>query len=137
MWWELHSFPHLLLLELSQLKQLALQVSSIQNILYGVLTSYSMSLFLGNFDFARLPQITVVINNADAATEIRVFAASDEVALEYDDRFLLRFNPAQAALIPGLESSYESIRDTAIVNIIDSDCKCVHSSCLYCFTICL
>ena len=47
----------------------------------------------------------------------------DEITLEYEDRVLLRFTPAQADFIPGLESSVEYMRDTAIVNIIDNDCK--------------
>ena len=90
--------------------------------------SHSIPLSVGSSDFATLPQITVINNNADPATEISVFAVNDKVTLEYDDRVFLRFTPAIPDLIPGLESYFESIRDTAIVNIIDSDCKCVHLS---------
>ena len=82
---------------------------------------------VGTSDFARLPPITVVNNNADPATEIHLFAASDKITLEYDDKVLLRFTPALPSLIPGLEGFFESIRDTAIVNIIDSDCKHVQA----------
>ena len=115
-------------MELSQLKLLALQVSSIHNTLNGALNSHSMHTFLGSSDFARLSQISVV-NSIDApATEIHLFTVSDEVALEYDDKFLLRFIPAQANLISGLASNFEYIRETATVNIIDNDCKCVLSS---------
>ena len=57
------------------------------------------------------------------SAEIRLFTANDEVTLEYDDRVQLNFNPTAAGLITGLESLGEYVRSTAIVNIIDSDCK--------------
>ena len=45
------------------------------------------------------------------------------MTLEYDDRVLLRFTPDNASLIRGLEDMGEFIRDSAMVNIIDDDCK--------------
>ena len=63
------------------------------------------------------------VTSALPSAEIRLFIANDEVTLEYDDRVLLNFDPTAANLIPGLESFGEYIRNTAIVNIIDNDCK--------------
>ena len=63
-----------------------------------------------------------VINSA----EIRLFTTNDEVTLEYYDRVLLKFTPNDPALIPGLKGYGEYIRDTATVNVIDSDCKCAY-----------
>ena len=57
------------------------------------------------------------------SAEIRLFTANDEVTLEYDDRVRLDFDPSAADLITGLESLGEYVRNTAIVNIIDNDCK--------------
>ena len=58
--------------------------------------------------------------------------------LEYDDRVLLRFTPTEDNFIPGLASSFEYIRETALVNIIDSDSKCIfllmHKG--VCYTLC-
>ncbi|CAI8013544.1 hypothetical protein GBAR_LOCUS8570 [Geodia barretti] len=67
-------------------------------------------------DFERLTPIPVT-NNA----EIRLFAANDEITLEYDDRVLLRFAPDNPALITGLPAMGEYVRDSATVNIIDND----------------
>ena len=55
--------------------------------------------------------------------EIRVFTANDEITLEYDDRILLTYIPSDSVLITGLEAVGEYVRNTAIVNIIDDDCK--------------
>ena len=73
---------------------------------------------VGTSDFQRLAPIRVT-NSA----EFRLFTASDEITLEYDDRVLLRFTPDNPGLIPGLEGMGENIRDTATVHIIDNDCK--------------
>ncbi|CAI8002445.1 hypothetical protein GBAR_LOCUS3394 [Geodia barretti] len=67
-------------------------------------------------DFERLEPIRVT-NNA----EIRLFAANDEIALEYDDRVLLTFVPDNPALITDLPANGEYVRDSATVNIIDND----------------
>ena len=48
---------------------------------------------------------------------------SDEVTLEYEDRVNLGFIPDNASLIRELEDIGEFIRGSAIVNIIDNDCK--------------
>ena len=63
------------------------------------------------------------VTRALPSAEIRLFTTNDEVTLEYDDRVRLDFNPTAADLITGLESFGEYVRSTAIVNIIDSDCK--------------
>ena len=55
--------------------------------------------------------------------EIRLFTSNDHITLEYDDRIQLVFTPNDPALIPGVESVGEYIRDTAIVNIIDNDSR--------------
>ena len=53
--------------------------------------------------------------------EIRLFTSNDQITLGYDDRIQLVFTPNDPALIPGVESVGEYIRDTAIVNIIVGD----------------
>ena len=60
--------------------------------------------------------------------EIRLFTNNDEIALEYDDSVILTFTADNPALIPGLEAHGEYVRDSVIVQIIDSDSKC-------CFTV--
>ena len=70
-----------------------------------------------------LTPISVTNNINSLSTDIRLFTLNDELTLEYDDKVLLKFTPAQATLIPSLASNYEYIRDTAIVHIIDKDCS--------------
>ena len=65
-------------------------------------------------DFERLTPIQVT-NNA----VIRLCAANDFIALEYDDRVLLTFAPDNPALITGLPAMGEYVRDSATVNIIE------------------
>ena len=96
---------------------MTLQVSHISHILYVVQSFPSV----GNSDFEELTPISVIIYNDNPSTDIRLFTVNDE----YDDRVLLRFNPASPRLIPGLEGVNECIRDTATVNIIDNDRKCI------------
>ena len=84
-----------------------------------------LSLYIGSSDFDRFSQRNVFINGDYPSTDILLFTVNDEATLEYEDRVLLRFTPTQATLIPGLASNYEYIRDTAIVNIIDDDRKCL------------
>ena len=126
MWWELHSFQHLLLVELSQLKQLALLVRGIHCLFFA---SERVSLAVGSSDFEELTPITVINNNYNPSTNVRLFTVNDETTLEYEDRVLLRFTPTQANLIPELASNYEHIRDTVVVNIIDDDRKCILCFC--------
>ena len=71
-----------------------------------------------------LTPIGVINSIASPSTDIRLSTLNDELTLEYD-KVLLRFTPAEATLISHLASSYEHIRDTAIVTIIDKDCKCL------------
>ena len=63
------------------------------------------------------------VTRALPSSEIHLFTTNDEVTLEYDDRVRLDFNPTTAGLITGLEAVGEYVRNTAFVNIIDSDCK--------------
>ena len=63
------------------------------------------------------------VTSARPSADIRLFTANDEVTLEYEDRVRLNFIPTSADLITGLESMGEYVRYTAIVNIIDNDCK--------------
>ena len=65
----------------------------------------------------------MLVSSTLPSAEIRLFTANDEVTLEYDDRVRLDFIPTAAGLITGLESMGEYVRNTAIVNIIDNDCK--------------
>ena len=72
----------------------------------------------GASDFEPILPISVL-----SSADIQLFTLSDRVALEYDDRILLRFTPSLSNLIPGLESIGEYLRDTATVHIIDTDRK--------------
>ena len=63
------------------------------------------------------------VSRDQPSAEIRLFTANDEVTLEYEDRVRLNFNPTAANLITDLESLGEYVRNSAIVNIIDNDCK--------------
>ena len=74
-------------------------------------------------DFENLQNIGVSVTSALPSAEIHLFTANDEVTLEYEDRVQLDFNPTSADLITDLEAVGEYVRNTAIVNIIDSDCK--------------
>ena len=101
-----------------QLLQMAQQVRLCAHLSRKAKLRYILFSFEGNADFERLQPIRVT-NNA----EIRLFAAKDAISLEYDDRVLLRFIPDNRALIPTLEANGEYVRDTATVNINDSDGK--------------
>ena len=63
------------------------------------------------------------VSRDQPSAEIRLFTANDEVTLEYEDRVRLNFDPILANLITRLEDVGEYVRNTAIVNIIDDDCK--------------
>ena len=82
-----------------------------------------ISLSIVSSDFENLQDIGVSVSSTLPSAEIRLFTANDEVTLEYEDRVRLNFDPTAADLIPGLESMGEYVRNTAIVNIIDNDCK--------------
>ena len=69
----------------------------------------------------------ITINAINNATDVLVFPVNDEITLEYDDRVLLRFTPAMTNLFSDLANQFEYIRDTAVVNIIDNDRKCLLS----------
>ena len=83
------------------------------------------SFVIGDSDFVGMEPITLFNNSAD----IRLFTTNDEITLETDDRVQLIFTPTNALIIGGLESAGEYVRDSAIVNIIDTDCK------KYCITL--
>ena len=82
-----------------------------------------LSLITGVSDFESLQDFSVINSNVDPSTEVLLFTVNDEVTLEYEDRVLLSFTPAQANLTESLAASFEYIRDTAIINIIDNDRK--------------
>ena len=82
-----------------------------------------MTLSLGRSEFEVLTQASIIIDGESPSTDVHLFALHDKLTLEYEDRVLLRFTPAEANTAPGLESNFEYIRDTAIVNIIDDDRK--------------
>ena len=91
-------------------------------------TMYSLcgvntSLPVVSSDSENLQPIGVSVTSALPRAEIRLFTANEEVTLEYEDRVRLDFNPTAANLITALESFGEYVRNTAIVNIIDNDCK--------------
>ena len=71
------------------------------------------------------------VTSALPSADIRLFIANDEVTLEYEDKIRLEFDPTSADLITALEGFGEYVRNTAIVNIIDSDCKHNTNSCDY------
>ena len=81
---------------------------------------------IGSSDFERLIPLRFIINGDDPSTDIRIFTVNDEMTLEYDDRVLLRFTPTNVDLILVLASHFEYIRDTAVVNIVDNDRKCLY-----------
>ena len=87
------------------------------------MVSSNTSLPVVSSDFENLQPIGVSVTSALPSAEIRLFTANDEVTLEYEDRVQLNFIPTAADLITGLESMGEYVRNTAIVIIIDSDCK--------------
>ena len=70
--------------------------------------------------------ITVSITNTLPSAGIRLFIPNDETTLEYEDKILLNFDPTAANPISLLEGVGEYVRNTAIVNIIDSDRKLSH-----------
>ena len=55
------------------------------------------------------------------ATSVTFVTWDDETTLEYDDSVNFIFTPHNPPLIYGIEDAGEFIRDTATVNIIDTD----------------
>ena len=64
--------------------------------------------------------IPITVSNTAA---IRIFTQEDQIALEYEDRVLLRFTPDISSLEGDVEGVGEYIRSTATINIIDDDRK--------------
>ena len=93
---------------------MALQVSSSVSSKNSILSSRSLP--VGAADFEQL--LPILFTNS---AHLHLFTASDRVTLEYDDRILLRFSPDNPGLIAGVETEGEYIRDTAKININDSD----------------
>ena len=85
---------------------------------------------IGSSDFETLKPEDVIIDGDYPSTNVCLFIMNDEITLEYEDRVLLRFTPTHVNLVPSLERNFEYIRDTAVVNIIDSDRKCPFPSTL-------
>ena len=73
---------------------------------------------LGDSDFERLRPIFV-----RESANIHLLPTHDDITLETDDRVQLIFTPTNALIIGGLESAGEYVRVSAIVNIIDTNCK--------------
>ena len=105
---------------------MVLQVSSIlcSELYIHKCISHPLSLCTGSSDFERMETHFITINAINNATDIAVFPVNDEITLEYNDRVLLRFTPAVTNLFSDLANQFEYIRGTAVVNIIDNDCKC-------------
>ena len=55
--------------------------------------------------------------------DITFFTQSDEITLEYDDQVELVFTPNDEGIISQFENEGEYVRNTAIVKIIDNNCK--------------
>ena len=73
-------------------------------------------------DYEYTPSITT--REAGSLTiQIRLLAVDDDLTLEYDDRVILTFNPADSGLPEHVELAGEFIRHTATVTIIDNDSK--------------
>ena len=74
---------------------------------------------IGTTDFETVPLIQL----SDSKALIQLFTSNDIISLEYEDTVTLRFTPSLSNLIQLVEDGGEFIRDTATVNIIDSDRK--------------
>ena len=70
-------------------------------------------------DFVTFSVTTVTDNRAT----IPLLAIKDGITLEYNDSVVMTFSPSIASIIEVLKDAGEFLRDTAIVNIIDMDCK--------------
>ena len=75
----------------------------------------------GESDFEQLQPDGIQFTNS---ADIRLSTRNDMVTLEYDDYIIMTFTSDNSLLIGGLESLGEYVRNTAIVNILDNDCKC-------------
>ena len=59
----------------------------------------------------------------DIRATIPLLATNDGITLEYNDSVVMTFSPTIASITQVLKDAGEFLRDTAIVNIIDMDCK--------------
>ena len=82
-------------------------------------------------DFVTFLVTTVTDNRAT----IPLLATKDGITLEYNDSVLMTFSPSIGSIIHVLQNAGEFLRDTAIVNIIDMDCKTLNIICLWFFTV--
>ena len=78
--------------------------------------------YIGSTDFETVPPIQLANNKAF----MQLFTTNDIISLEYEDTVTLRFTPSLSNLIQLVEDGGEFIRDTATVNIIDSDRKYIN-----------
>ena len=77
-------------------------------------------------DFDLIAPISVMISSTTTNNPIiRLSVLDDDTTLEYDERIILIFSPDVPGFIGMVEEFDEYIRDTAIVNVIDNDGKCI------------
>ena len=91
-----------------------------------ILPHNSLVLFfntIGFSDFESFLSQTISITRFTNRAEIRLFSIDDHITLEYDDRVLLTFTPANPDFIPSLEGFGEYMRHTVTIDIIDNDSK--------------
>ena len=74
----------------------------------------------GVLDYAEF----VPINTTTNSTEINIKMIDDDISMETNESVILRFVPHRDDLC-FLEAKGEYVRDTATVNIIDNDGKCL------------
>ena len=80
--------------------------------------SYFLLLYTDSSDFETLTSIHVT--ETDNSVPVRLFTSNDVITLEYDDYVIITFTPENPAIIGALETEGEYIKNTAIVNIIDT-----------------
>lgn len=73
-------------------------------------------------DFDQMPSTDISISDGRDA-DIRLYTRNDLASLEHGERIVLTFTTDNTILKAGLERLGEFLRDSAIVNIIDTDCK--------------
>ena len=62
-----------------------------------------------------------VKSGGEAPTTVSVVTINDDIALEYRDQVLLKFQPLHDRFIEDLEKAGEFLRDEAFLDILDND----------------
>ena len=78
-----------------------------------IIMQITINFKIGDDDFEQMRPIPILGTN----TEIGLFPINDEITLEYNDSITLIFTPFDQS------NAGEYVRDRAVVNIIDNDCK--------------